>query len=502
MASKQAATRVLVVDDDQQERLNLVEMISSMGHAAETAQDGQEALEKIGLAPYDVILTDLMMPRMDGFQLLRTLLSRGDLTPAIVLTGFGSIDQAVSVVHDLRAFWFLEKPAQSAVLATLLERAIDHQGLVKETARLQRQLSYQGFLGDMVGTSAPMQQVFSLIQQVAASSASVFISGESGTGKELVAAAIHKLSPRAGKPFVAVNCAALPESLIESELFGHEKGSFTGALGRHPGCFEQAHSGTLFLDEIGEMPTPMQAKLLRVLEDSKVRRLGGVSEIPVDVRVLAATNRPIDESLKGTVLREDLYYRLNVFQIALPPLRHRKEDIAGIAEVIIRDLNRKHDCRVAEIHPATLERLLNYSWPGNVRELRNVLERAVIVAKEGMILPAHLPHTFGMPPDQQRPEPSPPSRAIPEKGVNLGEGLDSSEGRQSGEGLYVEAGKSLSAIEKRYIELTLKSTGNNKKLTAQILGISIRTLHNRLAEFAAGNAATDELDSESAHMGQ
>jgi DNA-binding NtrC family response regulator len=482
MASKSTGTRVLVVDDDRQERLNLVDMISGMGYVAETAEDGQEALEKIGAAPVDVILTDLMMPRMDGFQLLRTMLDRGDLTPAIVLTGFGSIDQAVSIVHDLRAFWFLEKPAQLAVLATLLERAISHQGLVKETARLQRQLSYQGFLADMVGTSGPMQQIFSLIQQVAPSSASVLISGESGTGKELVAAAIHKLSPRAGKPFVAVNCAALPESLIESELFGHEKGSFTGALGRHPGCFEQAHTGTLLLDEIGEMPLPMQAKLLRVLEDSRVRRLGGTAEIPVDVRVLAATNRPLDESLKGRFLREDLYYRLNVFQIALPPLRHRKEDIAGIAEVIIRDLNRKHECHIAEIHPATLERLLNYSWPGNVRELRNILERAVIVAVEGAILPSHLPRTFGVPPAQQHPQPLPPAPAE--------------------DGLYLEAGKALSTVEKAYIELTLKSTDNNKKRTAQILGISIRTLHNRLAEFAAENSPADDIGSESIGAGQ
>lgn len=477
MALRRADSRVLVVDDDQQERSNLVEIVSGLGYSAEPAEDGQDALEKIGAAPVDVILTDLMMPRLDGFQLLRTILSRGDLTPAIVLTAFGSIDQAVSIVHDLRAFWFLEKPAQAGALATLLERAINHHDLVKETARLQRQLSYQGFLADLVGTSAPMRQVFSLIQQVAPSSASVLISGESGTGKEMVAAAIHKLSPRAGKPFVAINCAALPESLIESELFGHEKGAFTGALGRHQGCFEQAHTGTVLLDEIVDMPLAMQAKLLRVLEDSKVRRLGGAGEIAVDVRVLAATARPIEDLVKGGFLREDLYYRLNVFQINLPPLRHRKEDIAGIAEVIIRDLNRKHECHVAEMHSSTLDRLLAHSWPGNVRELRNVLERAVIVAGEGAILPTHLPTGFGLGFEV----PKPPVPAQPNS-------------------IYFEAGKPLSAMEKAYIKLTLKMTNNNKKQAAQILGISIRTLHNRLSEYAQESQA-QEVGTESVGAG-
>ncbi len=296
MAPKSALARVLIVDDDPQERRDLARIVTALGYVAEVASDGEEALEKLGANPVDAIVTDLMMPRMDGYTLLKTLLGRGDLTPAVVLTGLGSIREALAIIHDLRAFWFLEKPAQQAILAPLLERAIRQKTLITETERLQRQLTLHGVLGDMVGTSEPMRHVFSLIQQVAPKAASVLISGESGTGKERAAAAIHKLSPRAAGPFIAINCAAIPESLIESELFGHEKGAFTGAIGRQAGCFEHASGGTLFLDEIAEMPMPMQAKLLRVLEDSKVRRLGAQGEISVDVRVLAATNRPLDEA--------------------------------------------------------------------------------------------------------------------------------------------------------------------------------------------------------------
>ena len=373
MAPKPALSRVLIVDDDPQERRDLARIVASLGYIPEVAGDGEEALEQLGANPVDAIVTDLMMPRMDGYTLLKTLLARGDLTPAVVLTGLGSIREALGVIHDLRAFWFLEKPAQLAILAPLLERAIHQKTLIAETERLQRQLSLHGVMGDMVGISEPIRHVFSLIRQVAPKAASVLISGESGTGKERVAAAIHRLSPRAAGPFIAVNCAAIPESLIESELFGHEKGAFTGAIGRQAGCFEHANGGTLFLDEIAEMPMPMQAKLLRVLEDSKVRRLGGQGEIPVDVRVLAATNRPLDEALDKKQLREDLFYRLNVFNILLPPLRHRKEDIPGISEALIRILNQRNDCRVTHIEPEALGMLMSYSWPGNIRELRNIL---------------------------------------------------------------------------------------------------------------------------------
>ncbi|MGH9558270.1 MAG: sigma-54 dependent transcriptional regulator, partial [Bryobacteraceae bacterium] len=407
------------------------------------------------------------MPRLDGFGLLRQLLDRGDLTPTIVLTGFGSIDKAVPIVHDLHAFWFLEKPAQSAALATLLERAVRYKNLMSETQRLQRQLTNHGHLCDLVGSSPAIRHVFSLVEQVAPSSAPVLITGESGTGKERVAAAVHKLSPRASAPFVAVNCAALPENLIESELFGHERGAFTGALGRRAGCFEHAHQGTIFLDEIAEMPIAMQAKLLRVLEDSRVRRLGGKVEISVDVRVVAATNRSLPEALEKKLLREDLYYRLNVFHIELPPLRHRMEDIPVLVQALINDLNTKHDCRVADLHPEVFARIMNHSWPGNVRELRNVLERAVIMAREGTVMASHLPPAFHVPVE--------PQIALP--------------GVEEPRAITLQAGKSLREIERAYIQLTLQQTNNNKRRAAEMLGMSVRTLHSRLAELAATAAA-------------
>ncbi len=446
--------RVLIVDDEESQRAALAAMLSEPDFETQVAADGQEALERLTTFNADVIVTDLIMPRMDGFELLRHLKERGDLTPAIALTGFGSMEKALSAVHDLKAFWFLEKPVEPRALKTLLARAIGYKRSLRKNDELQRDLSLHGVLGDLVGTSPAMQQIFSLIRQVAPTSAPVLISGESGTGKELVAREIHKCSPRADGPFVAVNAAALPETLVESELFGHEKGAFTGAMERSAGCFEQAHGGTLLLDEIGEMPPSTQPKLLRVLEDLRVRRLGGKHEIPVDTRVLAATSHQL-----GTHLREELYYRLSVFQIEIPPLREHKEDIPPIAEVMLRNLNKKHSTRIAGVDPEVMDLFHGYDWPGNVRELRNVLERAAILAGEGLIRLTNLP--------------------CPAFAVNPG---SHSRPASDNEGpIMLQPGQPLAKLETAYIKLTLDHVRGNRKLASEMLGISLRTLQNRIA---------------------
>jgi DNA-binding NtrC family response regulator len=468
------AAHVLVVDDDAQQRADLAEIVKSFGYRVTTAADGNEALAKLAIEPASAILTDLVMPGMDGVALLKELAARGDRTPAVVLTGFGSVDQAISFVHDLKAFWFLEKPVQPGVVRTLLERAIQQNQLVKEAERLHSELSYRGILGDLIGDSPCMKEVFSIIRQVAPTTASVLISGESGTGKELVARAIHTLSSRSAGPFVAVNCAALPESLMESELFGHEKGAFTGAVERRAGCFEQAQNGTLLLDEIGDMPIGTQAKLLRVIEDSKVRRLGGTKDIPISVRVLAATNRAPEKAVENKLLREDLYYRLNVFHISLPPLRDRKQDIPSIATAMIRDLNRKHGCRVTHLNPDVLATFAAGSWPGNVRELRNQVERAVIMAGDGEIQLQHLP---GAVPARQ---PVAASVAAP-----LAQTAAPREDL-----LEVPVGVPMSEVEESYIRLTLKHTQNNKTRAAELLGLCLRTLHNKIKSYENGGART------------
>jgi len=469
------SVNVLVVDDEASQRSGLAAMLSAWNMTAETAADGEEAIAKLAAFPADVILTDLNMPGMDGFGLLQHLRDAGDSTPTIVITAFGNIEKAVQTVHELGAYWFLDKPIQPSVLEVLIRRAGSHAGLLADKRNLERQLSYKGSLGQLVGTSPKMQEIFSLLQQAAPSKACVLITGESGTGKELVARTIHALSPRRQGPFIAINCAALPETLIESELFGHEKGAFTGANERRPGCFEVAQHGTLLLDEIGEMPMQTQAKLLRILEDSRVRRLGAKNEFEVDVRVVAATNKIPEEAVRGGHLREDLYYRLNVFHVHIPPLRERKADIPALAEALLADMNRKHECRVTEISLAVLETFERHNWPGNVRELRNVLERAVILAGEGAIERRHLPAFLTSGAAVAAAAGSPAAVAA---------------SPDDDDSVRFRVGTTVEEAEKGLIIRTLEHTRNNKTRAAEILGISLKTLHNKLKEY--GGAKEEE----------
>jgi DNA-binding NtrC family response regulator len=456
MPVNSAAAGVLVVDDESSQRTALASIVGRWGYRVESASDGVEALDKLRTFDADAIIADLNMPNMDGKTLLAELRKAASPIPVIVLTAFGNIETALSTVHDLGAFWLLEKPLQPNALRLILERALERKRLVTHATRLERELASRGVVGELIGDSPAMQELFRLLEQAAPTKATILITGESGTGKELVARAIHALSPRSGGPFFALNCAAMPETLIESELFGHEKGAFTGAVERRPGCFELARGGTLLLDEIGEMPLNTQAKLLRVLEERRVRRLGAATEIDLDVRVLASTNRSVPGQIAKGLFREDLYFRLNIFEVHLPPLRERKQDIPKLAEDLINGLNRKHECKVTDLDPEVMALFQRHDWPGNIRELRNVLERAVILAGDGTIMPSHLPRAFaGM-----------PAPAAAAEAPNL-----------------LNPGTTIAEAERALIELTLRHTSNNRTRAAEILGISVKTLFNKLREY-------------------
>jgi DNA-binding NtrC family response regulator len=455
--------KVLIVEDEENERTGLAELVAAWGYRAETAADGLEGLEKVGAWSPAIVITDLKMPRMGGMELLERIAHDSTQTIAVVVvTAQGTIESAVEAMR-IGAYDYITKPIDTARLRTILQKASDHLDTTIELEVARRKLRDTGSLGSLVGASKKMQETFHLIEMVAPSTASVLITGASGTGKELVARTVHDLSPRRNKPFVPINCAAIPETLIESEIFGHEKGAFTGALERRTGCFELAEGGTLLLDEIGEMPIATQAKLLRVLEDRKLRRLGSKVETTVDVRVLAATNKDPEEAVARGELRNDLFYRLNVFNINMPALREHKEDIPALVEHLLADMSAKHGRRVATVSEAVLHLFQNHSWPGNVRELRNTLERAVIVCEGAVVETRHLPPGFGQ-----------TTLRISSQDPNA---------------VHLGVGTSVGEAEKMLILKTLESTANNKTRAAEILGISLKTLHNKLKEY--GNAATD-----------
>lgn len=452
------AEKVLIVEDEVHALAGLAELISGWGYRTETALDGMEGLDKALEWSPGIVVTDLKMPRMDGLELLARLGEIEQRIAVVVLTAQGSVERAVEAMK-MGAYDFIQKPIDPTRLKTILANAARQRAVERELEVTRRRLRDNGFLGSLVGGSTKMREMFGLIERIAPSNVSVLITGESGTGKELAARTLHELSPRKGKPFVAVNCAAIPETLIESEIFGHEKGSFTGAMERRAGCFELAEEGTLLLDEIGEMPVGTQAKLLRVLEDRKLRRLGSKMEMPIDVRVLAATNKQPEEAVVAGQLRPDLYYRLNVFNLRMPPLREHKEDIPAIVEQMLAEMNAKHGRKVAGVEGEMLARLMAYDWPGNVRELRNTVERAVILCGEGPLASEHLPPGFGS---------------------HLAR-LKSTEGLT---GVHVEVGTTVDEAERQLILKTLESTHNNKTRAAEILGISLKTLHNKLKGYS------------------
>ena len=463
--------KVLIVEDEENERSGLAELVASWGYRTETAQDGVEGLEKVASWSPAIVITDLKMPRMDGLGLLQEIANQPQEIAVVLLTAQGSVEVAVSAMKN-GAYDFIEKPVNPARLRNVLMNAARQQGTERELEVTRRKLRDAGVLGSLVGTSKKMQEIFRLIEMVAPSTASVLITGESGTGKEMVARTIHELSPRKNKPFVAINCAAIPESLIESEIFGHEKGAFTGALERRTGCFELAEGGTLLLDEIGEMPVATQAKLLRVLEDRKLRRLGSKAETTIDVRVLAATNKVPEEAVASGQLRNDLYYRLNVFNIHMPPLRDHKDDLTDLVPYLLNDMNTKHGRTVSGINDDVAKAFQNHAWPGNVRELRNTLERAVIVCETRMVEPKHLPPGFGA--------------VIPRAPV------------QEANAIRLGVGTTVEQAERLLILKTLESTNNNKTRAAEILGISLKTLHNKLKEYgqgSSGSSATEAANS-------
>jgi DNA-binding NtrC family response regulator len=401
------------------------------------------------------------MPRMSGLELLEKIAADTRTIAVIVVTAQGTIDSAVQAMR-MGAYDYITKPIDTNRLRTILQNASALLGARVELEVTRRKLRDAGSLGSLVGPSKKMQEIFRLVELVAPSTASVLITGASGTGKELVARTIHELSPRRPKPFVAINCAAIPETLIESEIFGHEKGAFTGALERRTGCFELAEGGTLLLDEIGEMPIATQAKLLRVLEDRKLRRLGSKVETTIDVRVLAATNKVPEEAVAHGELRNDLYYRLNVFNIHMPPLREHREDIPDLVHQLLEEMSSKHGRRIATVSEAVLNAFRNYTWPGNVRELRNTLERAVIVCEGAVIETKYLPPGFGHAPVR-------PSA-------------------DDADSIRVGVGTTVGEAERLLILKTLESTNNNKTRAAEILGISLKTLHNKLKEYGSSGA--------------
>ena len=449
--------RVLIVEDNETARKQIqIFLESDPNLAVDTAANGSEALKALAERPYSVIVTDLKMPRIDGLQLLEEVQKRRLPADVIVTTGFGTIEQTVQAMR-LGAVDFLTKPINLEHLRLVIQRALRERALEDEVAALREKLHVEFNFHHILSKSPRMRDVFELISHVAQTISTVLIFGETGTGKELVARAVHEASPRAANPFVAVNCAALPESLLESELFGHEKGAFTSAVGQRKGRFELAHGGTIFLDEIGEIPLAMQAKLLRVLQERRFERVGGAQTVEVDVRVIAATNRDLLRLCKEGKFREDLYYRLNVVKLDLPPLHERPEDIPLLAAHFAQKFSRL-GAPPKTISPEAMELLLQHRWPGNIRELENAIERATVTSRDDVIRPENLPSEIL--------KPTRPKLQLP---VDLSRPLTD------------QLGELTAAFEERYLRRALKRTRGHIGRTARLTGLSRRTITDKIA---------------------
>jgi DNA-binding NtrC family response regulator len=480
------AKRVLVAEDHPRTRHAWVELIASWGFKVEAAEDGQRAIELLASFEPHILLLDLKLPIKDGLGVLSEIRQRGLPITTIVISGEGDIPDAVQAIK-LGAYDYLRKPVDPPRLRQTLNNLSEHLAVSEENQRLRLRLMGVGELGPIIGQSQAMRRVMALVEQAAPSSASVIIQGDSGTGKEIVARTIHESSPRRNGPYVAINCAALPESLLESELFGHERGAFTGADQRRAGCFELANGGTLLLDEITEMKPELQAKLLRVIEDRKLRRVGGSADIALNVRVLAATNRDLGEAIRAGRLREDLYYRLNVFTITLPRLSERLDDLPVLADHFVREFARANSKQISGVDNVCLEALKARSWPGNARELRNVIERAVIVSAGPLITVADLPAEGALP--------SPPAPTVAAARTPESSGFTSAEqsappSNPPAQGLPV--GQPLREVERQLILKTLEMAGGNRVRAAEILGISPKTLYNKLGRYQAKSDSEPE----------
>jgi DNA-binding NtrC family response regulator len=446
--------RVLLAEDDSGTHEEWRETLAAWGFAAEIASDGVQALEFIGSFRPDIVLADLRMPRKDGLELLHDIRQMGTYLPTIMISGQGDVPEAVEAIK-LGAVDYLRKPVDPPHLRQILRNLAENVMMRDENLSLRRRLAEVGELGPLFGKSAAMRRVIATIERIADSVASVVITGDSGTGKELVARTIHQMSARRNGPYVGLNCAAIPETLMESELFGHERGAFTGADRRREGCFEASNGGTLLLDEITEMKTELQAKLLRVLEERRVRRVGGSTELKLDVRVLAASNRDIAQAVRDGKLREDLYYRLNVFTIELPPLRERLDDLPLLISSFVQHYAGVNNRDVIDVDDECLAALRSHSWPGNVRQLRNVIERALIICRGRTIGRHDLPEEF---------------QSISQ--VDTG---------------YVKMrlGSTLEEMEKELILRTIEFANGNKTRAAQVLGVSAKTLYNKLERYGS-----------------